>query len=520
MLRVVSVVDKVGTALDRLSKGVARYNDNLEYFTVDVHPKRPDGKQLSRFEELARSADIIDYQYFRTADMLRNRYPWLKQIPSVLTHNNPYSIHERDWNDYQVNVGNNKEITKNLREITTSRVEYIPLVVDPYFWKFNEDYSYSKSVITVANRIEPKKGILPVAKACKEMGIKMYLVGAISDPAYWQEIMATGVVEFAQEVEDEKLRELYYKAGIHVCNSVDNFESGTLPALEAIFCGVPVLSRKVGHIPDIKDEGNIVIQDSDPEDVDRIVTLLTQMFADKKKLDTQRNDAWFSIKDRSFERRAYMYQKLFRELLPDKPVTVVMPVADKPEVTSKSVNAILNQSHKNIELIVVDDGEVKQKETIESLRKVCNIPFRYMEVDGTGYNLAKARNMGAIEATSDILVFCDQRMVMDPDCIAEFVKELKPRYWLYGNKGAKKDFLENLSCISRDDFFTLGMFNEHVTQYGGMSQECRSRARRQGLSTHYVDSAKATPEGKSSNRRRKKFEIMEMKTMLWKAGLQ
>lgn len=520
MLRVVCVVDKVGTALDRLGKGVTSLFDNLDYHVVDVHPKRPSTEQLDKFVKLARTADVMDYQYFRSADMLREKYPWVKDIPSVLTHNNPYSITERDWNDYQVNVGNNKEITANLRNITSTRVEYIPLVVDPYFWEFNDNYTFNRSVIMVANRIESKKGILPVAEACKELGIKMYLVGAISDPDYWHKVMGTGVVEFAQEVSDEALRDLYYRAGIHVCNSVDNFESGTLPILEAMFCGVPVLTRNVGHVPDIKTDVNLVIQDSEPENVNRISTLINRMLSDKKKLEDMRHEAWFSIKDRNFERRAYMYQRLYRELLPDKPVSVIIPVAGKPEITSKCVNSILNQTHKNIEIIVIDDGDVKQKETIESLQKVANVPVRYMEIKEPGYNLAKARNLGAIEAASDILVFCDQRMIMHPNCIEEFVKELKPHYWLYGSKGAKKDFVENISCILREDFVTMGMFNERIEQYGGMSQECRSRARRQGFNTYYVESAKATPEGKSSNRRRKKFEIMESKNLLWKIGLQ
>lgn len=348
----------------------------------------------------------------------------------------------------------------------------------------------------------------------------MYLVGAISDPDYWSKVMATNVVEFAQEISDDLLRELYHKSGIHVCNSVDNFESGTLPVLEAIFCGVPVLSRNVGHIPDIRKDGNIRLQEGSSEDVNRIANLLTEMFADKKSLDKMRTEAWMSIKDRNFERRAFLYQKLYREMSPEKPVTVIMPVADKPEITSKSVNAVLAQNYKNLELIIIDDGDVKQGDTISSLKKISQIPIRYICLNQQGYNLAKARNIGAIEATSDILVFCDQRMVMEEDCIHEFVTNLKPRTWLYGSKdGVEKDFIENLSCISREDFVTFGMFNERCDRYGALSQETRARARRQGMNLELLKSAKATTAGKSSNRSRKRIEIMESKTMLWKVGL-
>lgn len=520
MLRVVSIVDKEGTALDRLAKGVIPYHRNIDYHVVDVHPKRPSPEQLRKFEELAQTADIIDAQYYRSMDMLRQRYPWAKEIPTVLTHNNPYAITERDWNDYQVNVGNNRTIFNDLQKITMTRIEYIPLVVNPYFWQFNDEYIFDRSVIMVANRIEAKKGILPVAEACKQLGIKMYLVGAISDPEYWKQVMETGVVHFAQQISDKDLRDLYYKSGIHICNSIDNFESGTLPILEAIFCGVPVITRNVGHVPDIKTSNNLVVNDHEPEDVKHLATLIEDLLNDKKKLEDMRHEAWFSIKDRNFERRAFSYQKLYRELLSGTPVSVIVPIAGKEEITRACLNAIANQTHKNVEIVVVDDGEELQGQNVSDFAKTVNLPVRYIALGGQSYNLAKARNLAAIEATSDILVFCDQRQVMEPECITEFLDRVKPKFWLYGNKGVKKEFVENLSCIYRDDFITFGMFNERITKYGGMSQEARSRAKRQGVELEFVEAAKATPMGKSSNRRRKKIEIMEMKNLCWKVGLQ
>lgn len=520
MLRVVSVVDKVGTALDRLAKGVIPYHKNLDYHVVDVHPKRPSPEQLERLEQLARTADVMDYQYYRTADMLRQRYPWLKEIPSILTHNNPYAIKQRDWNDYQVNVGNNRTIFKDLQDITATRVEYISLAADPYFWKFNDDYKFNWSVIMVANRIEAKKGILTVAKACKQINAKLYLVGAISDPNYFQEIIATGAVEFAQEVSDEELRDLYHKAGVHVCNSVDNFESGTLPIVEAALCGVPIITRKVGHVPDFYTEAAFTLNTSVSEDVEHLTILLNELLADRKRLEDMRHEAWLAVKHLNFERRAYAYQKLYRELLDGLPVTVIMPIADKDNITRNSLNAIANQTHKNIEVIVADDGEESQQEMVEDFAKTVSIPVRYIRLGGEGYHLAEARNRAIIEATSDVLVFCDQRMIMEPNAVEEFLTHLKPKHWLYGSKGVKKDFVENFSCIYRDEIVTMGMFNERITQYGGMSQECRSRARRQGIVTEYVESARAVASGKSMNRKYRKYEMLASKNLLWKVGLQ
>jgi len=527
-MKVVSISDKTGTAIDRLCKVVEPYHKNINYVVLDCHPKRPDAEQLARIEQECRTADVIDYQYFRTAQMLRSKYDWLKSIPSVLTHNNPYSIKESDWNSYQAVIGNNKSIVKDLQEITQTRVEHIPIVVDPYFWQFNEDYKFNKSVIMVANRIESKKGILPVAKACQELGIKMYLVGAISQPDYWREVMDTGVVEFAQEISDEDLRKLYYTAGVHVCNSIDNFESGTMPILESIYCGVPVITRKIGHVPDFADS-SIVINDHDSEDVEHLVKLIRETLYDPKedkkesnyktvetKLNQMRENAWYSIKHMNPERRAYMYQKIWRELLPDEPVSVIVPIAGNEETTRENLNAIANQLHKNLEIIVVDDGEVDQEANVMEFANTVSIPVRYIRLGGKGYNLAKARNLGAIEATSEILVFVDQRMIIRNNCITEFVKELQLNTWLYGDKGAKKDFIENLSCIHRSDFIKFGMFNERINMYGGLSQETRWRARQQGMTLTCCENAKATPKGKSSNKRLKKYQIMQMKNLCFK----
>lgn len=523
-LKVLCIVDKDGTALDRLAKGVAKYHTNLDYVVLPVHPKRPDPQQLADFEREVADADILDWQYFRTAEMLRSRYD-LSDKKHILTHNNPYSIEESDWNSYDCNVGNNDYIYKRLGEITQSPVEYIPLTVDTDFWTYNPDWQPNNRVIMVANRIEGKKGILPVAKACKQLNLRLILVGAISDGNYWQEVMQTGIVEFYNEVSDEKLRELYYQSTIHVCNSQDNFESGTLPVLEAMLCGVPVLTRNVGHVPDLNNGENLYLNKAQPDDVDAIITCLQDMLFDKKRLAEMRDKAWNTAKNRSFERRAYVYQKLYRKVMwPDqKPVSIVVPVYDKPDVTRLCLNAIAEQTYKNIEVIICDDNAAEPNyEIYFDFARTVNFPVRYIGAATTNndYGLARARNEGTIEATGEIMIYCDQRMVMDANAVEEFVKHSQPKVWLYGNKGSKKEFVENFSCALRHEVIDAGMFNERITAYGGMSQELRVRIRNQGMRTEYIESAKATPKGKSSNRNRKRTEIIKMKNRLFKMDLQ
>lgn len=527
MLKVICVVDKEKTALDRLAQGVKKYHNNIDYQVLAIHPKRPDGEQLRAFEMVARDADIIDWQYYRTAELLRGIYPWLAEKKQILTHNNPYSIEEQDWNSYDINVGNNNYITDRLTKITDKPVEYIPLTVDTDFWIFNPDWEPNNNVIMVANRIESKKGILPVAIACAELNLHFILVGAISDMNYFHAIMATtGNVEFHEQISDEALRDLYSRSTIHVCNSQDNFESGTLPILESMLTGVPVLTREVGHVPELYNGENLVILDGEPEDVEGIQNKLHEMMADKKALRDMRDKAWQTAKVRSFERRAYMYQKLYRKVqYPEqKPVSVVVPIYDKPDIISKCLNAVANQTYKNIELVIGNDGDSDNDKLVSDFAKYVGFPVRIVGTpDGPtekDYGLARVRNEATIEATGEVMVYCDQRMIMEQDCVEKFVENLKPRTWMYGNKNSgKTEFVENISCIYREDVINFGLFSERMIWYGGLSQETRNRFKNQGGRTEYVESAKAIPTGKSSNRNRKRADIIKSKNRLWKMGL-
>jgi len=522
MLKVVAVVDKVGTALDRLAKGVEKYNYNIDYEVVDVHPKKPSMEQIKKFVEVAMFADIIDWQYFRTAEMLRKEFDWLKDKKHILTHNNPYSITESNWNNYDINVGNNKEIYENLKKITQSRVEYIPLVADSTFWEMPRELTKNNNVIMVANRIEAKKGILPVAIACAELNIRMKLVGAISDRDYMQAIEATGVVDFYEQVDDEKLRKLYHDSMLHVCNSVDGFESGTLPILEAMYSGVPVLTRKIGHVPDIYNGENMLIIDHDNEDVIKLIDDINDAINDKKRLEVIREKAWNSVKSRNFERRAFAYQKLYRSVMyDDTSVTVIMPIVDINNRALESLQAVANQTYKNIEIIIVDDMATKANyDAVIEFSKYTDKMIRYMISANQDYGLARARNIGAIEATGEILVFLDQRIKIKENAVEILVSELQPKTWLYGTKGVKKDFVENFSCIYKKDFINFGMFNERMDCYGGLSQETRNRARNQGIVTRFIEKAEAVALGSSKNKYEKRSEIIRSKNRLYKMGLE
>lgn len=519
MLNVVAVVDKEDTAIDRLARGVGDYMNGFNYQVVAVHPKRPDLAQLQKFEDLARMADIIDFQYYRTAEMLMAKYDWLKDKKKLLTHYNPYGIKEGDWNAYNQVIACNKSIAEDLKAITARPIEHIPLAVDTNVFTYNNDWQPNRNVIMVANRIESKKGILEVARACDKANLNLILVGAISDAHYFNEVVQVPNVTFAQQISDEELVALYHSSTLHICNSIDNFESGTLPILEAMLTGVPVITRNVGHVPDFFNGENLVLNPNEKEDVDALADLITTTISDVKAMQTMREKAWQTAKNFTNNRRAMMYQRMYRKLQSDSdPVSVIMPICDNWETAINSLNALASQDYPNMEIVVVDDSEVSLIQQVYDFSLTVDFPVQYYYSYANDYGLARARNIGLINATGHIIVFCDQRQRMESDAVSEFVKNLTPRTWLYGNKGGKKDFVENFSCIYRDDIVRAGMFNERCNKYGAMSQEVRARTRSQGITHQYCETANATA-GKSSNKYNKKAEIIASKDMLWRLGL-
>lgn len=514
-MNVLCITDKPGSAIDRLATGMAPYHDNLKYHVLPIHPKRPDEKQIADWERLYPEADVIDFAYYKTAYMLMEQYD-LSDKKLILQHHNPYSIHEHDWHEFDAVTVNNQTIEDELSKVR--HVELIPNTVDTDFWTFNTEWNTGNRVLMVAARIESKKGVKEVAEACEKSGATLVLVGAVSDREYFNEVMEYDV-EFHENITDEELRELYYTSTLHICNSRDNFESGTNPILESMLCGTPVLTRNIGHVPELYDEKNMILNQNFPDDVEHLSKLISYALENPGMLGEMRGRAWATAKARSNERRAYSYQKLYRSLFEGTPVSIITAVNQHPESTKKCLEAIKNQDYPNKELIVVEDDVLNpNQEIVEEFRKEVNFPVRYMLTGNSGYGLAQARNRGIIEATGDITVFCDQRIIMEDNAVTELVKNVQEGVWVYGSKGSEKPFVENFSAVMRSDVTKFGMFNERCVNYGALSQETRNRFKYQGNRVEFVPTAQAH-QAKKGSKFSKHQDIIKSKNWLWKCDL-
>lgn len=105
--------------------------------------------------------------------------------------------------------------------------------------------------------------------------------------------------------------------------------------------------------------------------------------------------------------------------------SVIIPIWEKTKYLRKCLASLVNQSSKNIEIIVVDDGSkenLKFKIQNEKLQlKIKNFKIFRQEHKGAGM----ARNLGARKARGKILVFVDSDMIFDKNFIKELIKPIK-----------------------------------------------------------------------------------------------
>lgn len=365
-MRILIVSITPNSAVDRLALQVQKYNEHLFIDVMPFHPKRYSQDDLKIFEEKARDADLIDFEYWKNALVLLEKFPWLKDKLKILTHHNPYDLHQNDWRQFNAVIVKNKTQMKEL-----PNTSLIPHSVDLNFFKFNQDYK-DKTVGMVAFRIEGKKGIREVAQVCKELGYRFLLVGRVSRPEYIKEIKEIGV-EFRENQTDEQVRDAYKEMSVLVCNSVDEFESGTLPILEAMASGVPVLTRNIGLVPDIYNERNLVVRNGQQEDVGDLKWELKTLMENKERRLDLREAGWQTIKNMSAEKSARQYAWIYNKVMFNEPlVSVIIPTYNKKEQVIEILKSLSNQNYENIEAVVCVPGitEIDLKNGSKQIKEI------------------------------------------------------------------------------------------------------------------------------------------------------
>lgn len=84
-------------------------------------------------------------------------------------------------------------------------------------------------------------------------------------------------------------------------------------------------------------------------------------------------------------------------------ISIIVPCYNCKDVVSRCLDSLINQTYKNIEIIVVDDGSKDDSKKIIKSYKNKNIYYYYKENGG----LSSARNYGIKKANGEYLLFVD-----------------------------------------------------------------------------------------------------------------
>lgn len=100
--------------------------------------------------------------------------------------------------------------------------------------------------------------------------------------------------------------------------------------------------------------------------------------------------------------------------MPKRKVSIVLATYNSLEALKKAVESVLNQTYKNIELIIVDDGSTdKTPEYLNQFKRDPKVKVFRQENMGANH----ARNRGAELASGDFLLFTDDRVILFPDLV-------------------------------------------------------------------------------------------------------
>lgn len=536
-MNILQIVDSKGWAIDRLSRLIVRYNPQFNWRTIYVHPREVEAHVAEVKDSLA-WADVVDLQYWNTARQLLDLIPELHQKKTILSHHNQKDLLSASWESITSHVAHTELSGQKLAAEGYPNVHIIPYGIDLDFFRYNDKYDPAGRTVGYCGRITPWKGLKELARACFELDYRLLFMGKMDKRDYWESIPEEhrAHIDFSyMEAGDEDRVKFYHELTIYAGNSNDGREEGTQGLLEAMACGVPVLTTPAGMAADIIDDrqnGWITPYG----DYEALKENLQELMDDAAVREDIRKKAWQTIKIFTEERMAWEFSKVIYKTASELPlVSVVVPVYNGVENVVKILNALelSLKFYENIEVVICDDGSDDGLHgRINNFREVYPFPIKYvftskdMEMeDYKPYGLAEARNLGVVEAAGDYIVFCDSRMAPDPDAVSVFMKNIqaagKAKVWLFGEKGGKKNsFVENFSCIRRDYFIRAGMMNERIDHYGGMSQELRTRFQWQGFELQYVPEANAVQLSGSHMTDKRRQDIIRAKLLLWKMGMK
>ena len=109
-------------------------------------------------------------------------------------------------------------------------------------------------------------------------------------------------------------------------------------------------------------------------------------------------------------------------MLEAKMVSVIVPAYNCRNVIERCIKSIVNQTYKNLEIIIVNDGS--KDDTLSVIKTLADNDDRIKIIDKENEGVSMARNDGVAMAKGDFIVLCDHDDVLPEHALYECAKAI------------------------------------------------------------------------------------------------
>lgn len=143
-------------------------------------------------------------------------------------------------------------------------------------------------LMTTASADVPLKGLTVLLDALAKVRVErpdahLVVIGRLKDgsrvPALLEDLGLEDCVSFVSGVSDQRIVELYAEAEVAVVPSL--YEGFSLPAAEAMACGVPVVATTGGALPEVVGPDGECARTVDPGDPSQLAAMLIEVLGDE-----------------------------------------------------------------------------------------------------------------------------------------------------------------------------------------------------------------------------------------------
>ena len=258
-----------------LASGLLRIAEDLPLVATIHHP-------ITRDREL----DLASATTFRRRFTLRRWYGFLRmqekvarRLPTLLT------VSENSADDIRTAFG-----------IESERIHTIPLGVNTEMFAPRQAERVAGRIVCVASADAPLKGVPTlleaVAKLRTEREIELVLVSKLAPGGATEKLideLAIGdVVRTVSGIDDSELADLLASAEIAAVPSL--YEGFSLPAVEAMSCGTPLVASRAGAIPEVVGDAGLLVPPGDSEQLAAGLAALFDDPAERRRLGAKGRD--------------------------------------------------------------------------------------------------------------------------------------------------------------------------------------------------------------------------------------